>query len=74
MSATSPWRAPSRNSWARWDNDAGSKIHLLANPGQDVAPIGAATQEDSLLESQTHSASSSIAAHAISSHSAAGTL
>ena len=22
-----------------WDNDAGSKIHLLANPGQDVAPI-----------------------------------
>ena len=23
-----------------WDNDAGSKIHLLANPGQDVAPIG----------------------------------
>ena len=27
-----------------WDNDAGSKIHLLANPGQDVAP--------SLLESQ----------------------
>ena len=21
-----------------WDNDAGSKIHLLANPGQDVAP------------------------------------
>ena len=36
-----------------WDNDAGSKIHLLANPGQDVAPIGAARQEDSLLESQT---------------------
>ena len=35
-----------------WDNDAGSKIHLLANPGQDVAPIGAAWQEDSLLESQ----------------------
>ena len=33
-----------------WDNDAGSKIHLLANPGQ--APIGAARQEDSLLESQ----------------------
>ena len=32
-----------------WDN---SKIHLLANPGQDVAPIGAARQEDSLLESQ----------------------
>ena len=28
-----------------WDNDAGSKIHLLANPGQDVAPIGAARQE-----------------------------
>ena len=28
---------------------AGSKIH---NPGQDVAPIGAARQEDSLLESQ----------------------
>ena len=28
-----------------WDNDAGSKIHLLANPGQDVAPI-AARQED----------------------------
>ena len=27
-----------------WDNDAGSKIHLLANPGQDVAPIGAARQ------------------------------
>ena len=27
-------------------------IHLLANPGQDVAPIGAARQEDSLLESQ----------------------
>ena len=26
-----------------WDNDAGSKIHLLANPGQDVAPIGAAS-------------------------------
>ena len=25
-----------------WDNDAGSKIHLLANPGQDVAPIGKA--------------------------------
>ena len=37
---------------AFWDNDAGSKIHLLANPGQDVAPIGAARQEDSLLESQ----------------------
>ena len=35
-----------------WDNDAGSKIHLLANPGQDVARIGAARQEDSLLESQ----------------------
>ena len=35
-----------------WDNDAGSKIHLLANPGQDVAPITAARQEDSLLESQ----------------------
>ena len=35
-----------------WDNDAGSKIHLLANPGQDVALIGAARQEDSLLESQ----------------------
>ena len=35
-----------------WDNDAGSKIHLLANPGQDVAPIGAARQEDSLLEFQ----------------------
>ena len=35
-----------------WDNDAGSKTHLLANPGQDVAPIGAARQEDSLLESQ----------------------
>ena len=35
-----------------WDNDAGSKIHLLANSGQDVAPIGAAKQEDSLLESQ----------------------
>ena len=35
-----------------WDNDAGSKIHLLAKPGQDVAPIGAARQEDSLLESQ----------------------
>ena len=33
-----------------WDNDAGSKIHLLANPGQDVAPIGAARQEDSLVE------------------------
>ena len=33
-----------------WDNDAGSKIHLLANPGQDVAPIGAARQEDSLLQ------------------------
>ena len=32
--------------------DAGSKIHLLANPGQDVAPVGAARQEDSLLESQ----------------------
>ena len=32
------------------DNDAGS--NLLANPGQDVAPIGAARQEDSLLESQ----------------------
>ena len=32
-----------------WDNDAGSKIHLLANPGQ---PISAARQEDSLLESQ----------------------
>ena len=31
-----------------WDNDAGSKIHLL----QDVAPISAARQEDSLLESQ----------------------
>ena len=29
-----------------WGNDAGSKIHLLANPGQDVAPM------DSLLESQ----------------------
>ena len=28
-----------------WDNDAGSKIHLLANPGQDVAPIGAARQQ-----------------------------
>ena len=35
-----------------WDNDAGSKIHLLDNPGQDVAPISAARQEDSLLESQ----------------------
>ena len=35
-----------------WDNDGGSKIHSLANPGQDVAPIGAARQEDSLLESQ----------------------
>ena len=33
--------------------DAGTTtIHLLANPGQDVAPIGAARQEDSLLESQ----------------------
>ena len=32
--------------------DAGSKIHLLANPGQDVALIGAARQEDSLLKSQ----------------------
>ena len=31
-----------------WDNDTGSKIHLLANPGQDAA----ARQEDSLLESQ----------------------
>ena len=30
-----------------WDNDAGSKIHLLANPGQDVARTGAARQEDS---------------------------
>ena len=30
----------------------GSKIHSLANPGQDVAPIGAARQKDSLLESQ----------------------
>ena len=28
-----------------WNNDAGSKIHLLANPGQDVAPIGAARQD-----------------------------
>ena len=28
-----------------WDNDAGSKIHLLANPGQDVAPIGAAGRQ-----------------------------
>ena len=37
---------------AFWDNDAGSKIHLLANPGQDVAPISAARQEDSLLECQ----------------------
>ena len=27
-------------------------MHLLANLGQDVAPIGAARQEDSLLESQ----------------------
>ena len=35
-----------------WDNDVDSKIHLLANLGQDVAPIGAARQEDSLLESQ----------------------
>ena len=35
-----------------WDNDAGSTIHLLANPEQDVAPIGAARQEDSLVESQ----------------------
>ena len=35
-----------------WDNDAGSKIHLLANPGQDVAPIGAARQEDRFVESQ----------------------
>ena len=35
-----------------WDNDAGSKIQWLANPGQDVAPIGAARQEDSLLDSQ----------------------
>ena len=35
-----------------WDNDAGSKIHLLANPEQGVAPIGAARQEDSLLQSQ----------------------
>ena len=37
-----------------WDNDAGSKIHLLANPGQDVAPIGAARQEDSLLLQYPH--------------------
>ena len=46
-----------------WDNDAGSKIHLLANPGQNVAPIGAATggQPPGI-------------ARAISSHSAAGTL
>ena len=33
-----------------WDNDAGSKIHLLANWAGP--PIGAARQEDSLLESQ----------------------
>ena len=31
-----------------WGNDAGS----LANPGIDIAPIGASRQEDSLLESQ----------------------
>ena len=30
----------------------GQRRGLLANPGQDVAPIGAARQEDSLLESQ----------------------
>ena len=35
-----------------WDNDAGSKIQLLANPNQDMAPIGTARQEDSLLQSQ----------------------
>ena len=35
-----------------WDNDAGSKIHLLANPGQDVAPIGAARQEDAAGQPQ----------------------
>ena len=46
-STTSPWRAPSLGAFVTfWDNDAGSKIHLLANPGQDVAPIGAARQED----------------------------
>ena len=28
-----------------WNNDAGSKIHLLANSGQDVAPIGAASRK-----------------------------
>ena len=51
--STTSRRAPSRNLGAFvtfWDNDAGSKIHLLANPGLDVAPIGAARQEDSLLE------------------------
>ena len=55
-SHTSTWTilcSPARTPFVTfWDNDAGSKIHLLANPGQDVAPIGAARQEDSLLESQ----------------------
>ena len=31
-----------------WDNDAGSKIHLLANPGQNVASIGAASLESQM--------------------------
>ena len=36
-STTSLWRAPSLGAFVTfWDNDAGSKIHLLANPGQDV--------------------------------------
>ena len=37
-----------------WDNDAGSKIHLLANPGQDVAPIGAASRRCSWAACSTH--------------------
>ncbi|MCR9130869.1 MAG: hypothetical protein NXI12_15295 [Alphaproteobacteria bacterium] len=35
-----------------WDDDAGSRVSLLMNPGTDYAHIGAARVEDSLLESQ----------------------
>ena len=35
-----------------WDDDAGSRVSLLMNPGNDYAHIGAARVEDSLLESQ----------------------
>ena len=48
LRSTTLWRAPSRNSWER--QRRGSKIHLLANPGQNVAPIGAARQKDTQMQ------------------------